>query len=58
MAVWDKALREASGGSDIDQTPVDDGGSTWMLGQERGWAEGKANTKSMRRSVPGILQEQ
>ena len=29
-----------------------------MLGQERDWAEGKTRTKPLRRSVPGMFQEQ
>ena len=30
----------------------------WMLGQERDWAEGKTRAKTLRRSVPGVFQEQ
>lgn len=29
-----------------------------MLGQERDWAEGKTRARSLRRSVPGVFQEQ
>ena len=37
---------------------MDDGQSMWMLGQERDWAEGKTRAKTLRRSVPGVFQEQ
>lgn len=37
---------------------MNDGQSMWILGQERDWVEGKTRTKSLRRSVLGVFQEQ